>query len=145
MKINEVVVENDVSDVANLSAKNVSSGYDTVSKLFSPSQWFKGSVKVDDEPSTQKSTAQKSKSQKQKPAVSSTLHLEKEAVVDASQGKELFKNDLTYIKTVYSKVKSGKISVADPDTTLLALKSVLNGTPLTDQQKQTLSQLSTQL
>jgi len=41
MKINEIVVESDVGDIANLSAKNVGSGYDAVNKLFSPSQWLK--------------------------------------------------------------------------------------------------------
>lgn len=138
MKINEIVTEGDVGDIANLSAKNVSSGYNAVNKLFSPSQWFKGSVKTDDEPADQKSVPAKQK-------VSTTAHLEREAVVDASQGKQVFRNDLVQIKTVYQKVKSGKVSVDDPDTTLLALKAVLKGQQLSDQQKSVLAQLSKQL
>ncbi len=138
MKINEIVVESDVGDIANLSAKNVGSGYDAVNKLFSPSQWFKGSVKTDDEPSVQKASPKKIKP-------SSTQHLEREAVIDASQGKELFRNDLAQIKTVYGKVKSGDIAVNDSNNTLLALKAVIKGQPLDDQQKVLLAQLAKQL
>jgi len=138
MKINEIVTESDVGDLANLSAKNVSTGYDAVNKLFSPSQWFKGSVKTDDEPIAQKSAPVKQK-------VSSTAHLEKEAVMAASQGKELYRADLAQIKIVYQKVKSGKISVDDNETTLLSLKALLKGQQLSDQQKSALAQLSNQL
>jgi len=138
MKIKEIIFESDVGDIANLSAKNVGSGYDAVNKLFSPSQWFKGSVKTDDEPSAQSSIPTKKK-------VSSTAHLEREAIVDASQGKQLFRNDLAHVKTVYGKVKSGKIAVDDSETTLLALKSVIKGQPLDKQQQATLGQLSKQL
>ena len=150
MKIKEIVAESDVGDIANLSAKNVGSGYDTVSKLFSPSQWFKGNdVKIDDEPTDQKSktaTSQKSKTVKdKKTTLSPTLHLEKESLLAASQGKPIYKGDIDHIKSVYGKVKSGKIAVDDVDSTLLGLKAAINGQQLSDQQKAVLAQLSKQI
>lgn len=152
MKIKEIVAESDVGDIANLSAKNVGSGYDTVSKLFSPSQWFKGNdVKIDDEPTDQKSktaTSQKSKTVKdKKTTISSTLHLDKEAVAAAAAGKELLPQDAAKIKALATQVSTGKLKPHNIDHMQLywALKTAYQGKPLSDDQKQLLIAFNQQL
>ncbi len=135
MRISEIVVENDVGDVANLSASNVKTGFDKVSKLLSPSKWFSGNV--------DKSTDSQEKVPGQR--VVRTSHLDRETLVNASQGGALYRDDLMRLKSLYQKVSAGKIKSANPTELADALKVAYKGGKLTSEQQSLLAQLAKQL
>lgn len=134
MRITDIIVEGDIGDVADLSAGNVKSGYDAVNKLFSPSKWFSGNVKTDtDNPKTPKTR------------VVRTSHLDRESLVRASQGAELFRDDLNRLKLLFQKVQAGKIRSNDPDQLAQALRTAYKGQRLSSEQQALLAQLAKDL
>lgn len=134
MRISDIIVENDVGDVADLSASNVKTGFDKVTKLFSPSKWFSGNVKKDvDSP------------EKPKGRVVRTSHLDRESLVRASQGGELYRDDLSRLKLLFQKVQAGKIKTNDPDQLALALQTAYKGQRLSKEQQALLAQLAKDL
>lgn len=138
MKISEIIVESDAGDVAALSAKNVSTGYNAVKKLFTPSQWFNKDVKVPNEPDTEKPNVSK---------VSSKPHLDKESVITAAQGKGLQLDDQKRLIVLSKQVQSGKIKTGSIDTQMLsqALKAAGQGQQIDKQQQRLLMQFGQQL
>lgn len=135
MKINEIVTEGDVGDIANLSANNVSKGYDAVNKLFSPSQWFKGKkVDLPNEPAAAK------------PKVLNTVHLEKQALAHASSGSTLYPEDIQHLKAIHAKVVNNKVRTeVDPAQLADTIKMAYQSRPLTDEQKAMLLNFSKEL
>jgi hypothetical protein len=138
MKIRDIVTESDAGDIANLSANNVSKGYDAVNKLFTPSEWFKGKeVDVPDEPD--EPAAAKSK-------VSNTGHLEKQALAHASSGSTLYPEDIQHLKAIHAKVVNNKVRTeVDPTQLADTIKMAYQSRPLTDEQKSMLLNFSKEL
>lgn len=140
MKISEIVIESDASDVVDLSKQNVAKGYDTVSKILSPSKWFsKGKdVKLDPEPRDDepRNTAQRQ-----------PTYNDKTAVLSAASGKEILPQDQAKLKALAMKVSTGKLKPNNIDHMQLywALKTAYLGKPLNDEQKQLLNTFSKQI
>jgi len=134
MKIRDIITESDASDIANLSANNVSKGYDAVNKLFTPSQWFKGKkVDISDEPAA-------------KTKVSNTVHLEKQALAHASSGSTLYPEDIQHLKAIHAKVVNNKVRTeVDPTQLADTIKMAYQSRPLTSEQKSMLLNFSKEL
>jgi hypothetical protein len=137
MKIRDIIIEGDVGDIANISKNNFSKGFDTVNKLLSPSQWFKGGSSNTD--TTDKPTPVKKKAP-------NTLHLEKQSLNRVASGAELYPEDIQYLKSIYSKVVKGKVR-SEYDSRELAdtIKMAYQSRPLTAEQKAMLTNFSKSL
>jgi hypothetical protein len=135
MRLHEIIVEDDT--VADLSRSNVSQGYDTVSKILSPSRWFeKGKT---DKSDTNKTTSPQH--------AAAPAHLNKEALATAVAGKQLLPQDAAKIKALANQVSTGKLKPINIDhmQLFMALKMAYQGKPLSDDQKQMLTAFSKQI
>ena len=135
MRLHEIIVEDDT--VANISKDNFNKGYDTVSKILSPSRWGEKSK-------TDKSDANKTAAPQQAAA---PAHLNREALAAVAAGKELLPQDIAKIKALANQVSTGKLKPINIDNMQLyqTLKMAYQGKPLSDDQKQLLIAFSKQI
>jgi hypothetical protein len=107
MKIYEILSEgptDDVGDVAQLSVNNVASGYDKVNKLLSPGQWFKSkNVDIGKGGDGAKTSAPT----KQAPTKQAPTHLNKQSLVNAATGKQLYRDDVVRLKNLAAQYDQG--------------------------------------
>jgi hypothetical protein len=135
MRLRDIIAEDDT--VAGLSKANFNKGYDTVSKILSPSRWGEKS-KTDKSDTTNTAAPQQA---------AAPAHLNREAVVAAASGKELLPQDTAKIKALYVQVAQGKLKPINTDTQqlALALKSAYTGQQLSKDQQQMLIAFSKQI
>ncbi len=128
MRISEVVVEGDLSNIKKLSSKNFKTGADFVDKIFTPSKWFEKS--------------KKSKDDNLRPTTSVKPHLEKAALAHALSGTQLYPDDVQALKSLRAKVAGQKIRIDDdPNEVMIAIKAAYQSKQLTDYQKTLLTNL----
>jgi hypothetical protein len=137
MRLHEIIVEDDT--VAGLSKDNFNKGYDTVSKILSPSRW--GEKSKTDKSGTD-TTTNAAPQQAAAPA-----HLNREALETAVAGKQLLPQDAAKIKALASQVSTGQLKPINIDHMQLywSLKTAYQGKPLSDDQKQMLIAFSKQI
>jgi hypothetical protein len=102
MKIYEILSEgptDDVGDIAQLSVNNVASGYDKVNKLLSPGQWFRSkNVDIGKGGDGAKTSA---------PTKQAPTHLNKQSLVNAATGKQLYRDDVVRLKNLAAQYDQG--------------------------------------
>ena len=102
-------------------------GYNKTKNIFSPTKWGKGSAAPVDKTAAPKN------------------HVMRDTIARASQGQQLYQDDINTLKQVYNNVATGKLKTNVNQTNLLAvLKLAYTGKQLNDSQRAVLAQFSQQ-
>ena len=118
--------------------KSYQQGQASATRLMSPSKWFQGSQDSNKEQPNQQTPQSQPKAS---PANNIKI---KNIITSYNQGQAIYNDDLQSLSNLIPQIKQGTFNTGLDDNTelILALQSLVNKRPLSDQQKKALSDFS---